>query len=310
MSRLKIVFLWITSLPAFVQHVLSAEEPVDQPAKSKKYNLSVCSLFKNEAKFLKEWIEFHRLVGVDHFYLYNNGSTDHYQPVLAPYLKEGLVTLVQWPDLIREQSEETAFKWALSTQVTAYENAAKFFAIRESKWLTVLDVGEFLVPAQETNLAGMLEKLDEYPGVMLVSDFYDSAAVNVFPKRKLLIETVELTNAPKQNIQKAVEKMIFKPEECVSFAWPPFKYNFRNKKEAIKINRKTLRINHYTNRKKIPWQFASPKEKIHVDNRLFSEEETNYWLEAGYEMEDQERSIQRFLPDLLIKIGYDPIKTW
>ena len=45
---------------------------------NKKYNLSICAIFKNEAKYLKEWIEYHRIFGVDHFYLYNIGSRDSF----------------------------------------------------------------------------------------------------------------------------------------------------------------------------------------------------------------------------------------
>ena len=39
-----------------------------------------------------EWIEFHRLVGVERFFLYDNGSTDDHREVLAPYVEEGIVT--------------------------------------------------------------------------------------------------------------------------------------------------------------------------------------------------------------------------
>lgn len=30
--------------------------------------LAVCAIFRDEAPYLAEWIEFHRLVGVEHFY--------------------------------------------------------------------------------------------------------------------------------------------------------------------------------------------------------------------------------------------------
>ena len=33
----------------------------------KKYQVSICAIFKNEAKYLKEWIEFHKIIGVEHF---------------------------------------------------------------------------------------------------------------------------------------------------------------------------------------------------------------------------------------------------
>ncbi len=34
-----------------------------------KFNVSLCAIFKDEADYLKEWIEFHRIVGVEHFYM-------------------------------------------------------------------------------------------------------------------------------------------------------------------------------------------------------------------------------------------------
>ena len=38
----------------------------------KKYFLAICAIFKNEGKFLKEWLNYYLLAGVEHFYLYNN----------------------------------------------------------------------------------------------------------------------------------------------------------------------------------------------------------------------------------------------
>src|SRR5262245_21968687 len=44
--------------------------------------LAVCAIFKDEAKFLDEWIRFHARVGVTRFYLYDNGTRDHEYEVL------------------------------------------------------------------------------------------------------------------------------------------------------------------------------------------------------------------------------------
>ena len=38
----------------------------------KKYDVTLCAIFRNEALFLKEWIDYHRTIGIEHFYLYNN----------------------------------------------------------------------------------------------------------------------------------------------------------------------------------------------------------------------------------------------
>lgn len=97
----------------------------------KKYKVSVCAIFKNEAQYLKEWIEWHKIVGVEHFYLYNNNSDDSYEEVLAPYIKDGTVTLVQWP---RNQA-----------QMQAYQDGIEKFG-SETEWLSFIDIDEFIVP--------------------------------------------------------------------------------------------------------------------------------------------------------------------
>lgn len=52
----------------------------------------VCLRFRDEARFLEEWIEYYLAAGVDHFLLYNNFSIDNYQQVLRPYQDRGRVT--------------------------------------------------------------------------------------------------------------------------------------------------------------------------------------------------------------------------
>ena len=54
-----------------------------------RYKTAICLIFKDEAPFLQEWIEYHHLIGIEHFYLYNNNSTDNYEEVLKPYIDKG-----------------------------------------------------------------------------------------------------------------------------------------------------------------------------------------------------------------------------
>ena len=64
-----------------------------EPLKSPKHYLSMVAIFQNEDRFLKEWIEFHRLMGVEHFYLFNHLSTDHFMDILNPYINMKIVEL-------------------------------------------------------------------------------------------------------------------------------------------------------------------------------------------------------------------------
>ena len=97
----------------------------------KKYKVSICAIFKNEAMYLREWIEYHKIVGVDHFYLYNNNSEDDYQSVLSTYIANGTVTLIQWP-----QNQ---------AQMQCYHDGIEHFK-DETEWLTFIDIDEFIVP--------------------------------------------------------------------------------------------------------------------------------------------------------------------
>lgn len=98
---------------------------------SKKYKISICAIFKNEAHNMKEWIEFHKIVGIQHFYMYNNFSEDNYIEVLKSYIEEGLVTLVEWPIELG--------------QFPAYKNFYETYR-GETNWVSFLDLDEFITP--------------------------------------------------------------------------------------------------------------------------------------------------------------------
>ena len=46
------------------------------------HNLSIYTMIKDIGAMLPEWIEYHLMLGVEHFYLYDNGSTDNTRKIL------------------------------------------------------------------------------------------------------------------------------------------------------------------------------------------------------------------------------------
>lgn len=117
----------------------------------KKYNVSICAIFKNEAPYLKEWIEFNNIVGVDHFYMYNNNSEDNYESILEPYIKSGLVTLIEWP-----QNQK---------QMECYQTCIKDYA-GETKWLGFVDIDEFIVPKSMDSIYDFLKPFEQKAGAV------------------------------------------------------------------------------------------------------------------------------------------------
>ena len=60
-------------------------------------DLSICAIMKNEGPYVKVWIDYHRLVGVKRFYIYDNESTDNMKEVLDPYIQKGIVVYKYQP---------------------------------------------------------------------------------------------------------------------------------------------------------------------------------------------------------------------
>ena len=92
------------------------------------YNLAVVAIMKNEAPYLKEWMDYHILAGVDHFYIYDNDSPDNQREILQPYINTGIVTYKFLP--------------GLRQQMTAYNDAVKnykFFC----RYMAFIDGDEF-----------------------------------------------------------------------------------------------------------------------------------------------------------------------
>ncbi len=144
----------------------------------KKYKVSICAIFKDESSVLKEWIDYHLVVGVEHFYLYNNNSRDNYLEILEPYTNSGVVTLIDWP---KQQS-----------QIEAYENAIDHYA-EETKWMGFIDIDEFVVPCTHNNIYDFLKRFNEKaPAILIYWKVFGTSGNLKRDKNKLVIEQFTL----------------------------------------------------------------------------------------------------------------------
>lgn len=99
------------------------------------YKLSIVAIIKNEADYLDEWIKYHKIIGVEHFYLFNNESDDNTEKILRKYVKEGTVTLIDFPG--RERQHD-AYNYALNT----WRNESEYMAFIDADEFLFLDVGD------------------------------------------------------------------------------------------------------------------------------------------------------------------------
>ena len=119
------------------------------------YDLAIVAIFKNEGRYIKEWLDYHLLAGVDHFYLYDNDSTDNYKEIIAPYVKAGLVTVKYFP--------------GESMQFAAYDDAVLNYRFH-CRYMAFVDLDEFIFPKNTTGaisatLDGILKHFPDAAGL-------------------------------------------------------------------------------------------------------------------------------------------------
>lgn len=150
-------------------------------ASSYDFDVSVCAIFQDEGPYLKEWIEYHRMLGVEHFYLYNNESTDNWQEVLAPYIKKKVVEVTHWPSP-RDQD------W-IPYQIKAYNHCIRKVE-KETKWLAIIDIDEFIVPVKENNLKKLLKNYDGEGGLQIFWLFFGTSGIAKIPDNMTTVEAL------------------------------------------------------------------------------------------------------------------------
>lgn len=148
---------------------------------SRKAYVSACMIFKNEERFLLEWLEYHKAIGITHFYLYDNASTDNYLEFLLPYIREGEVELF----FVKEPSATVKIHNAL--QRACYNHAVKL-SKKHSEWLAIIDSDEFICITNQKSLPVFLKDYMSAPGLVINWVMYGSSNIDELGKSDLQID--------------------------------------------------------------------------------------------------------------------------
>lgn len=217
-----------------------------------KYALAICAVFKDESFFLKQWIEFHRLMGADHFYLYNNGSSEEDLNILKPYIEVGLVDLIEWPVETKNQKE-----YLTLLQLPAYNHALEIVK-GSAHWAAFIDLDEFLCPVHHNNMVELLEEYKDCAGIALNWQTFGTSNIDQIENDQLIIENF-LWKAPSWWEMNKYIKMVVQPNTVECFADNPHFCLFREGYYAVNSDKipiydlcemqpilvDTVRIHHY-----------------------------------------------------------------
>ncbi|XP_071806474.1 uncharacterized protein [Asterias amurensis] len=110
----------------------------------KLYKLAICTMVKNSDSFIPEWLDYHRFVGVEHVFIYDNElETKTTLPEsLTDYIENGFVTIIPWAHSV------SRFKTYLEVQI-AHENDCVWRYKHNVHWMVKIDVDEYVQPMNE-----------------------------------------------------------------------------------------------------------------------------------------------------------------
>lgn len=113
--------------------------------------VEICAVFRDEAKYLAEWVQFHLDEGVIRFHLFDDASADNYAEALEPFVSAGVVTVE--PAKGRHQIE--IYNYFLS------QNKGR------RAWVAFIDIDEFLFAPLGAPLSTALQRFAKTAGVFV-----------------------------------------------------------------------------------------------------------------------------------------------
>ncbi len=188
-----------------------------------KIDLAIVAIMKNEAPYVKEWVDYHMLVGVHKFFIYDNESEDNLKEVLQPYINNGVVEYTFFPG--KEQ------------QMPAYNDCLQKHR-EDIEWLAVIDADEFIVPVKEKTLQQVLKNYKEYPGLGINWVMYDSNGHIKKPSGGVLENYTRCRRGFREQKHTHI-KSIIQPSK-VSIIPSPHYALFLNNEKSVDENKKTI----------------------------------------------------------------------
>lgn len=117
--------------------------------------IAICTMVKNNDRFLEDWLLYYRYMGIDHVYVYDNSKDGTLLRVIERFIGLGFVTIIPWSHTF------TPTKTYLEVQI-AHENDCLWRHRHDTEWILKIDVDEFMQPmlGTETRLVDALHNYE------------------------------------------------------------------------------------------------------------------------------------------------------
>lgn len=244
---------------------------------------SIGAIMKNEGDYLQEWLDYHLAAGVDHFYLYDNGSMDSTRQVLTPYIQRGIVDYKYWPGEVQ--------------QMPAYNDMVSKYRF-DTEYLCFLDCDEFLLPLHGEKLPyltrSLLEQDPKAAGLVVNWRMFGPSGWEQKPNGGVLKNFVYRSA---DNYEKNEHiKTIANPRKIDTVGNPHFAFYFDNgyaiNEDGDKVEgpfnkmgqeRSRICINHYFTKSREEWRIRRSRRRADTGEIRSDQEFENPHFNAVYD---------------------------
>lgn len=164
---------------------LAKDAAADMELTFKHYS-TVVLLIKDENRYLKEWIDWHRNLGFDHIYIYDNGVKEHVSEVVSDYPAEiqNMITVIDWSGH-HEHIQQDAYNHFLGNYRT------------EVRWGLFIDSDEFVrfTDGKTTDVNTFLKSYEDYTEIWGYENEYNANGQEAYedkPVRERFTQTTDV----------------------------------------------------------------------------------------------------------------------
>lgn len=161
------------------------------------YNNAIVVMSRFEDEYLLEWVIYHKLIGIEHIFYYDNGNLEPERnitkKILQPFINDKFVTYIPW-------GQYNGSKYDFTDPHLQKHNASKHLMwcafdktikMKPSKWLIGIDMDEFIVLNQKyKNINEFLDQYNYNQTKILIMKSFELGNNNYeYPKYNLITES-------------------------------------------------------------------------------------------------------------------------
>ncbi|MDR2801119.1 MAG: glycosyltransferase family 92 protein [Desulfovibrio sp.] len=255
--------------------------------------LAVCAIVRDEDLYLREWLTYHSLTGVEHFYIYDHESKNPVQDALGGFADKDRVTVR------RVQGNRP--------QIPVYDDCLRNFGA-QNFWIGFLDIDEFAFSVPDQDLRVSLAEFEPYAGVGVTWRLFHSSGYLGRPSG-LVLKNYTWAFA----LQNSYHVKCFVRPDKTARALSPHSFQYREGEFCVNEDHypippgchftpalgKTLRVNHYYTKSQQDFELKSARPRADLDTSNPADRHNLAEFYAGVKLPwAQDLSIHRHLPAL------------